>query len=121
MKEVIILKKKIDNEGFYSTIFQPFQFELELKKTCGNENHEKETKHIYASADDLLHIRIGNLNWCKNKGREIVCLCCKEIEVDAVLIDPAKIPQRKKSISLFSFYGNCLTTTMRVTPMYLVD
>ena len=24
MKEVIILKKKIDNEGFYSTIFQPF-------------------------------------------------------------------------------------------------
>ena len=30
-----------------------------------NESYEKETKHIHASAADLLHIRIGNLDWCK--------------------------------------------------------
>ena len=30
-----------------------------------NKSHEKETKHIHASAADLLHIRIGNLNGCK--------------------------------------------------------
>ena len=30
-----------------------------------NESYEKETKHIHALAADLLHIRIGNLNWCK--------------------------------------------------------
>ena len=51
-----------DKEDFLSTIFRPFQFETEPKKTCGNESHEKETKLIYASAADLLHIRIGNLN-----------------------------------------------------------
>ena len=22
-------------------------------------------KHIYASAADLVHVRMGNLNWCK--------------------------------------------------------
>ena len=32
---------------------------------CGNENNEKTNKHIHASAGDLLHIRIGNLNWWK--------------------------------------------------------
>ena len=37
-----------DNEGFRSTIFQPFQFEPEQKKRCGNESHEKETKHIHS-------------------------------------------------------------------------
>ena len=30
-----------DNEDFHSTILQPFQFEPEQKKMCGNENHEK--------------------------------------------------------------------------------
>ena len=65
----------IDNEEFRSTIFQPFQLEPKQKKACGNESHEKETKHFYASAADLLHIRIGDLNWCKcrhckNKARE---------------------------------------------------
>ena len=41
-----------------STILQPFQFEPEHKKTCGNESHEKEAKSIHASAADLLLIRI---------------------------------------------------------------
>ena len=26
-----------------------------------------ETKHTHASAADLLHLRIGNLDWCKCK------------------------------------------------------
>ena len=45
------------------TILQPFQFEPDQKDTRGNESHEKETKHIHASAADLLHIRVRNLNW----------------------------------------------------------
>ena len=40
-----------------------------------------EIKHTHASAADLLHVRIGNLDWCKcghckNEVREIDCLCC---------------------------------------------
>ena len=38
-----------DNEDFCPIIFQRFQFEPEQKETCGNESHEKETKHIRAS------------------------------------------------------------------------
>ena len=38
-----------DNKVFCSTIFQPFQFEPEQEKTCGNESHERETKLIHAS------------------------------------------------------------------------
>ena len=58
------------------------------KKTCGDESHEKQNKHIYASASDLVHIRKGNLIWCKcghskSKAGEIDCLCCRE--VDAML------------------------------------
>ena len=57
----------IDNEAFTSNILQLFQFEPEQKKTHGNESHEKKTKHIHASAADLLHIRIGNLDWSAMK------------------------------------------------------
>ena len=53
----------INNKEYHSIIFQPFQFEPEQKKSF--ESHEKETKIIYNSAADLVHIRIGNLNWCK--------------------------------------------------------
>ena len=28
-----------------------------------NDSHDKKTKHIYASAANLLHIRMGNLDW----------------------------------------------------------
>ena len=53
---------------------------------CGNESHDKETTNIHASAADLLHIRKGNLYWCKckNEAKEIDCLCCREM--DAMLI-----------------------------------
>ena len=99
-----------DNEDFRSTIFQPFTFDSEQKKTCGNERHEKETKHIHASTANLLHIRIGNIDWCKcghckNEARKIDCLCCREIEVDAVVIISAKIPQCVGKISPPAFMG----------------
>ena len=77
---------------------------------CSNK-----TKYIHASAVDLLHNRIGNLNWCKwghgkNEAREIDCLCCRE--VDAMLIASAKIQEWKRSILTPSFYGQlCLTFT----------
>ena len=56
MKKVDFLKKK----PFFS-ISNTSHFSIE--KSCGNESHEKENKHIFASTTDLLHIRIGNLNW----------------------------------------------------------
>ena len=73
------------------------------------ESSYLQTKHfIYTLAADLLHIRIGNLNWCKcwpykNKAREIDCLFCRGM--DAMFIALAKIPERKRSISSSSFYG----------------
>ena len=81
MKQVIILsicenmwqeKQNWKIQVFHSTILQPFQFEPELKKTCGNESQEKETKHIYTSAANLLHIWFVKLtlnffiNWASN-------------------------------------------------------
>ena len=76
-------KNTNDNEVFRSTILQPFQLEPEQKKMCGNENHDKETKHIHASAADLLHIRIGNLDCkcghCINEVKEVDFLCYKEV------------------------------------------
>ena len=42
-----------DNENFPSTILQPFQFNPEQKKQCGNESYEKEIKHIHALTADL--------------------------------------------------------------------
>ena len=98
-----------DNKVFRSTILEPFQIKAEQKKTCGNESHEKGTKHIYASAANRLHIRIENLDWCKyrhfkNERREIDCLCCRE--VDAILIASVKIPEGEGRISTSSFYGH---------------
>ena len=84
INEVIVLKKiQVTMKTFAPPFFQPLKFVPEQKKTCGNESHEKETKRIYASASDLLHIRIGNLSWCKcghckNEAREIDCLLLKK-------------------------------------------
>ena len=41
---------------------------------------------------------------CQNEAREIDCLCC--IEVNAMLLALAKIPERGESMSSFSFYGH---------------
>ena len=66
MQKVIILRKiHVVIKYFAPQFFNHFSLSLNRKKTCCNESHEKETKHIHASADNLLHIRIGNLNWCK--------------------------------------------------------
>ena len=68
-----------------------------------------EIKYIHHDpATDLLHFRIGNLDWCKcghckNEAREIDCVCRREM--DAMLIASAKIPEREGSISPCSFYG----------------
>ena len=74
--------------------------------STGMRATRKKTKHIHASAADLLHTRPGNLDWCKcghcrYEAREIDCLCC--IEVNAMLIASAKIPERTGS--------NCLTVS----------
>ena len=99
-----------DNEDYRSAIFQPFQFEpKQKKKTCGNESHKKEIKHIHASAADLLYIRIGNLDWYKyghfkNETREIDRLFSLSI-IDAMLTASAKILEREGSTSPSSFHG----------------
>ena len=64
-----------------------------VRKRAGNESREKETKYVFTSVANLLHIWTGNRNWykcghCKNEAREVDCLCCMEIEVDAMLINP---------------------------------
>ena len=87
MKKIIILRK--------------IQFEPEQEKSRGNESYEKENKHIHAIATDLLHIKIGNLDWCKcrhckNEAREIDCVCCREMYT--MLIASAKIPEHEGSI-----------------------
>ena len=106
-----------DNEDFRSTILQPFQFDLEQKRTCDNESHEKETKYIHASTADFLHIKIGNLDWCKcghcqNEAREIGCLCCRE--VGAMVTGLAKIPERKGSIMQTSLQSRIFSATIYV-------
>ena len=56
MKKVVILKTI---QVMMKTFFPPFStisVWAWSENTCGNESHEKETKQIYASDDDLLHI-----------------------------------------------------------------
>ena len=59
----------------------PIHYILEsCKILTGMRAIEKKTKHIHASAADLLHNRIGSLDWCKRKhckkeARQIDCLC----------------------------------------------
>ena len=83
-------------------------FYIRIWNLAWNESHDKKTKHIHASAADLLHIRIGKLNWlkygyCQNESRELDCLYRRE--VNAMLIASAKIPEREGSISSCRCYG----------------
>ena len=76
MKKVIILRKI-----HVTMCFQTFQFEPE-QKICVVMRAMRKKRNIHTSAVDLLHIRIGNLGWCKcrhfkNEAREIDCLCCR--------------------------------------------
>ena len=93
-----------DNEDFRSTIFNHFSLSLNRKKSVEMRAMEKKQNIFMLQLPILVHIRIGNLNYCrcghcKNEARETDCLCCREIEVDAMLINSAKIPQCEGSIS----------------------
>ena len=74
MKKVIILWKiQVTMNILPPSFFKHFCLSLNRKKTCGNERHEKvttETKHIHASTADLLHIRIGKLDWNESYEKE---------------------------------------------------
>ena len=54
LKTCNFIKKRLQDEIFKSSFF----YRTPVTTTS-------ETKHIHASAADLLHIRIGNLNWYK--------------------------------------------------------
>ena len=76
MKRVIILKKiQVTMKTFISPFFNHFSLSLNRKKRV------------------VMRVR------------EIDCLWCSEIEVDAMLIVSAKIPQCKESISSPAFMG----------------
>ena len=110
------------NEDFCSAILESFQFELELKKMCGNESNKKEAKHIYASSANLLHIRIGNINWSNEdiarlKQKKKIFLCCWEVE--AMLFALAKIPEYKGSILQSRFYRHFCSTIGQTCQPYL--
>ena len=62
MKNVIALRELQVTMKTCHTILQPYQLESQQKKTCGNESHEKETKHILAAGADLSHIRKGKFD-----------------------------------------------------------
>ena len=87
-----------DNEDFRSTIFNHFSLSLNRKKRVEMRAMEKKQNIFTLQLPILLHIRIGNLNCCKcgnckNEAREKDCLCCREIQVYAMVINLAKTPQ----------------------------
>ena len=97
-KEILKIRCQI------STMFNHFSLSLNRKKHVEMIAMEKKQNIFSLQLPILLYIRIGNLNCCKcghrkNKVRETDCLCCREIEVDAMVINSAKIPQCEGSIS----------------------
>ena len=112
MNKVIILKKiQVTMKTFAPPFINHFSFRLNRKKTCGNESHEKKTEHLDASAVNLLHIRIGNLDWCKcwncKIDARIDCLCCRE--GNTMLSESAKVSECEGKSCHPVFLGNCLT------------
>ena len=74
----------------------------------------KKNKHIHVTATHLLHIRIRNLEWCKcghckNKARELDCLCCREVNV--MLFFWLKSWSVREASRHADFMGNCLTVS----------
>ena len=125
MKIVIILKKiQVTMNTFALPFLNHFSLQVNWKKMCGNESHEKETKHTYASAANLLHIRIGNINWCKwgyckSEAKEIDCFCYREM--DAMLFALVKIPEYKGSILQSSFYRHFCPIISHTCQPYLLS
>ena len=61
-------ENKSGNEDFRSTILQTFQFEREQEKSVVMRAVRKKKlfyKIIMFQLSIRLHIRVGNLNWCK--------------------------------------------------------
>ena len=90
-KKVITLRKiQVTMKTFAPPFFKHFRMSLNRKIYGSDECHDKETKHIQASAADILHIRIENLDsgkcgHCKNESREIDYLCCRDV-VQCILL-----------------------------------
>ena len=55
-----------DNKVFCYPILQPFQFNPEQKKTCGNETHEKETINIFTVQLPIYYILEQEISICEN-------------------------------------------------------
>ena len=125
MKKMIILRKTQKKmKTFAPPVFSRLCLSPNRKKASGNERHDKATQHIHASAADLLHTRIGNLDWCKcrhckNEAREVDCLCCRE--VDAVLLASAKIPEHEGNLAIQLLWATVRLLVTRVSLIYLVD
>ena len=72
-----------DNDGDYSTILQPFQFEpqatnITTSQECSNTTENEQIINLSNT------VRIDNLDWCQcmnchNEKREIDCLCFREV------------------------------------------
>ena len=100
---------RIGNLDWWKCQKQPL--EVFCEKKCSLKFCKICRKHLQDSAKFLRTCFLQN-NWqlflkcrrSKNEAREIDCLCCRE--VDAMLIPLAKIPERKVSIMLSSFYGH---------------
>ena len=92
IRKVTILKKiQVRMKTFIPPFSNHFSLSLNRKK-CLVMRAMRMKQNNYASAANLLHIRIGNLDWrkcrhCKNEAREIDCLCLRAIEVNAVLVN----------------------------------
>ena len=105
MKKVIILKKiQVAMKAFAPPFFNHFSLSLNRKKHVVMRALRK-TKHIHASALDLLHNRIGNLDLIgANVG--IAKMKQEKYIVGATLTASVKIPEREGNISsTSSLYG----------------
>ena len=82
----------------------------------------RKTEHIHASASDLLHIRIGNLDLIgANVG--IAKMKQEKYIVGAMLTASVKIPEREGNVSSSSLYGQLAARLLvrHVSLFYLVD
>ena len=113
MKKVIILKKiQVTMKTFVPPFFNHLRLILNRKKRVVMRDMRKKLNIfiLHASTANLLHIRIRNLDWCKcghckNETRKIDCLCCREIEMDTMVIISTKIPKCVGKISPPAFMG----------------
>ena len=71
-----------------------------------------ETKHIHASTDDILHVKIAigaNADIAKTKWEKQIFFCCRE--VDAMAIASAKSRSARETSRHPAFMGNCPTVS----------